>query len=282
MKKSSALLPRALLVLLLPTVLQANQEAAMTLERLHVESRDISGPVVIDATQNEKGMQQFSAQAFGRSFQLTPSQLAELGEVRFNSIQLSHTAGMPGIAPATIYVKLGMGFTSGEARSKHVLLGDDGTIVVKDQLVAPERRAVRIEPLFGAYGHVGVTSGAPTQESWYAVVVVEVESPVSTANVAASGLRLMDASGNEIMASRILSVEEFDRPRVAGEGEYAYWVNPGGTRAWDGRLPAGKIRLRIRAAFTEGQSARMRDIARFRVTVGMLVIEGKINARLPS
>ncbi len=65
-----------------------------------------SAPVVVDAAQDAKGMQRFSVRAFGRSYQRTTS------------------------------IKVSMGFaSSGQVRSKYVVLKESGTIEVKDQLL---------------------------------------------------------------------------------------------------------------------------------------------------
>jgi len=137
--------------------------------------------------------------------------------------------------------------------------------------------------LFGAYGSTGVVPVNPPADfvSWFAVVVVEIDSAVKSANVAVSDFELIDQAGHTLKYKRLISVEEFDRVRVATEGECAYWTNAGGTRPWDGTLPQGKVRLRVRVALEEKPPQWERG-ARFRLTLAQDVIEGLIECVLPS
>jgi hypothetical protein len=132
-----------------------------------------------------------------------------------------------------------------------------------------------VKSLFCAFGGIGMTPIHPPPgfESEFAVVVVEINSPNETTNVAVSDFVLFDQAGKATKFKRVVEVEEFDRPRVATEGVDAYYLNPGGTRPWNGTLPAGKIRLRIRVALTEDPIAPVR----FRLTLGKYVIEGSVN-----
>jgi hypothetical protein len=119
-------------------ILHASQEAIFPIGSLRMESASLGdwGPVVIDATQDEKGMQRFGVQAFGRTYLLTPSQLREIGGVMYNSIQISREAGYAELGGRTIYVKLGVGFTSGQlSRTRYVVVTEAGTIIVQDQLM---------------------------------------------------------------------------------------------------------------------------------------------------
>ena len=77
-----SLLAAALLTI--SALLHASEEGTLPFGHLRLEAAipGDGGPVVIDAMQDEKGMQRFSVQAFGRSYLLTPSQLGELGGVK--------------------------------------------------------------------------------------------------------------------------------------------------------------------------------------------------------
>jgi hypothetical protein len=117
-------------------------------------------------------------------------------------------------------------------------------------------------------------------ESEFAVVV-EIESPRSAANVAVSGFALFDEAGNETKAKRFVMVEKFDETRIPTEGVFAYYLNPGrspNTRPWNGTLPAGKIRLRVRVALESGPGAPVIC----KVTVGPHVIEGPEQGEWPT
>jgi hypothetical protein len=131
--------------------------------------------------------------------------------------------------------------------------------------------------LFCAYQGVGYT-GPSGSERQYAVAVVEIESAKKIRNASLADFALIDQSGKETKLSRIVQVEIFERHRVASEGEFAYYLNSGGTRPWDGTLPAGKIQLRARVAFTERTSLAVR----FRLVIGAQIIEGTVNGRLGS
>jgi hypothetical protein len=54
----------------------------------------------------------------------------------YNSIQISREAGYAELGGRTIYVKLGVGFTSGQlSRTRYVVVTEAGTIIVQDQLM---------------------------------------------------------------------------------------------------------------------------------------------------
>lgn len=140
---------------------------------------------------------------------------------------------------------------------------------------------VVVKALFCAVGAVGLrpVPVPPDFEAGFAVAILEVESPRSISNVTVSGFVLLTDDGSEARQKRLVEVEEFFRDRANNEGEFAYYVNPGGgTRPWNGTLPAGRIRLRIRAAFKD---APFRP-KRFRVMFGDRVVEGKVDGQLPS
>jgi hypothetical protein len=91
--------------------------------------------------------------------------------------------------------------------------------------------------------------------------------------VTVSDFALFDQAGKATKFKRVVEVEEFDRPRVPTEGIDAYYLNPGGTRPWNGTLPAGKIRLRITVALLGEPGMAVR----FRLKMGQYSIEGPVN-----
>lgn len=138
--------------------------------------------------------------------------------------------------------------------------------------------------LFGAYGSVGFMPDPlpPGFETQFAVAVVEIDSPHEIRNVAVTDFVLFDEAGKTIKSKRVVSVEVFNRPRVATEGEFAYYLNqgdkPGDTPPWNGTLPAGKIRLRIRVALAKEPI----NSVRFKLKVGQYVIEGPVDCAWPT
>ena len=123
----------------------------------------------------------------------------------------------------------------------------------------------------------------PGFESEFAVAVVEINSPRKTKNVAVSDFVMFNEAGKATKLRRVVEVEVFDRPRVATEGLFAYYLNPisasaNSTRPWDGALPAGRIRLRVRVALVEAPIAPVR----FKLTLGQYVIEGPVDCNWPT
>ncbi|MGD0858824.1 MAG: hypothetical protein ABR912_05865 [Terracidiphilus sp.] len=138
--------------------------------------------------------------------------------------------------------------------------------------------------LFCGYGSVGFMPDPlpPGFETQFAVAVVEIDSPSETRDAAVSGFVLFDEAGKTTESKRVVSVEVFKRPRVATEGEYAYYLNrgdkPGDTPPWNGTLPAGKIRLRIRVALAKEPISPVR----FKLKIGQYVIEGPVDCAWPT
>jgi hypothetical protein len=102
---------------------------------------------------------------------------------------------------------------------------------------------------------------------------VEINSPSKMASAAVSDFVLFDQVGKAKKFRRVIEVEVFDRTHAANEGLEAYYLNPGGTRPWNGTLPAGKIRLRIRVSLIDEPIAPVR----FKLTIGPYLIEGPVN-----
>jgi hypothetical protein len=130
----------ATVLLAASAVLHASQEGIFPIGSMRIESASVGdwGAVAIDIKQDDKGMQRFGVQAFGRSYLLSAAQLRELEGVMYNAIQISREAGYAEREGRTIYVKLGVGFTSGQvSRVKYVVVTEAGAITVKDQLQFP-------------------------------------------------------------------------------------------------------------------------------------------------
>ena len=143
--------------------------------------------------------------------------------------------------------------------------------------------------LYGAYGGVGLVPSNPPPdfEKWFAVAVIEIDSRIEVPNVTVSDFELIDQAGHVNKFKRIVEVQQFDRPRMAGEGECAYWLGSDGTRAWDGTLPSGKIRLRVRVSLAEEPpreafGSRGDSRVAFRLTLGQHVVEGPVECIWPT
>ena len=82
-------------------------------------------------------------------------------------------------------------------------------------------------------------------------------------------------AGRATKLKRVVEIDVFEEHRVATEGLFAYYLNTTSnpTRPWDGTLPAGRIRLRVRVALV----AVPVDPVRFKLTIGRYVIEGLVD-----
>jgi hypothetical protein len=136
--------------------------------------------------------------------------------------------------------------------------------------------------LYCEFGGVGITPTPvpPGYERYFAVAVVEIDSPNETKNVEVSDFSMFEEGGAETKLKRVGEVEEFNRVRLPTQNDGAYYMNPGGTRPWNGILPAGTIRLRVRVALVKEPVFFNRG--RFRLTIGSYVIEGPVNAEWPT
>ena len=114
----------------------ASKEGALAFGHLHVDSKGIgeSGPVVVDVIQGDRGIQRFSVHAFDRSYELTESQLRELGPGMYNSIQVSYERGYKELGGRTIYIKISMAFTSAVERGKFIVITEAGSVTLKDHV----------------------------------------------------------------------------------------------------------------------------------------------------
>jgi hypothetical protein len=138
---------------------------------------------------------------------------------------------------------------------------------------------------FGSVGFIPVPRPAGF-ESEFAVTVVEIRSAAAMTNVPVSEFVLLERHGGTTAMKRVAQVEVFEpEPFIyvsgGAPGKSAYYLNPGpgdGTHPWDGTLPAGKIRLRIRVAL---KSAPL-EPDRFRLRLGPHLIEGPVDGAWPT
>ena len=136
------------------------------------------------------------------------------------------------------------------------------------------------KPLFCMYGGVEVVPDPlpPGYETQFAIAVVEIDSQHEASGLAVTDLELLDKDGAATKLKRVVEVEVFERPRVATEGEFAYYLNPGSTRPWNGTLPVGKIEIRVRVALERAPVAPVR----FRLVLGPHMIEGRVDGSWPT
>jgi hypothetical protein len=117
-------------------------------------------------------------------------------------------------------------------------------------------------------------SRPPGFESEFAVAVVEINSPSETKNTAVTDFVLLDRMGKVTKFKRVVDVEQFN-VTLATKDPFAY-LNPthgDGSRPWNGAIPVGGIRLRVRVALVEEPIAPVG----FRIVVARYVIEGRVN-----
>ncbi len=160
--------------------------------------------------------------------------------------------------------------------------------VLMPHVAAQERVQGTATVLYCTFGSVGVIPRPRPAgfESEFAVAVVEIRSPVAMTNVRVSDFVLLERNGGTIGMKRVVQVdvfepEPFTQARAGQEGIDAYYRNPGpgnGTHAWDGTLPAGTIRLRIRLALKSAPS----EPERFRLRLGPYVVEGPVDGAWPT
>ncbi len=136
--------------------------------------------------------------------------------------------------------------------------------------------------LFCANGSIGQMplQPPPALESQFAVAVVEIDSPRKLINAAVSDFVVFDQAQKATKLKRVVKVEEFDDYSSATQNDlFAHYMDGAKTRPWDGTLPAGIIRLRVRVALVDDPMAYP---GRCRLTVGPYVIEGSLNGSWPT
>ena len=105
-----------LLALALPSAaLYGSKEGILSLSEFSVQSEGIgsSGPIKVTGKQNYYGLQGLQVNAFGKVFTATTEQLALIGKLPFNGVQLSFEAGYKEVGGKTLYITFTFGFTSG-------------------------------------------------------------------------------------------------------------------------------------------------------------------------
>lgn len=140
--------------------------------------------------------------------------------------------------------------------------------------VQSETNKVEATALFCAYGSLGLR---PNQlpadfETEFAIAVLEIRSPREVPNFTVSELTVTNQEGKVTKSKRVVQIEEFVRVR-GSEADLAYYLSTEGARPWNGTLPRGTIRLRVRVALPEDPQLPVR----FRLLAGDTVVEGRVN-----
>ena len=104
----------------------------MTLTSIQLDSAglDNSGPVHVEASQTDHGIDQLKVSVFGRLQTLTPSQLRSLSGGPFNSIGLSYSRGYSEVGGRSVYLLLCQGFSSGVKLVAIITITEQGSVRV--------------------------------------------------------------------------------------------------------------------------------------------------------
>jgi hypothetical protein len=116
---------------LLVGIARASEEGAFEFQKFRFESRDESGPVVIQGAQGDHGISALRITAFRKSFKLAPAQLKQLRGLIVNGVQLSGEGGYRGLGGRTLYLVLSMGFSSGITNSRLVTISEEDGIKIE-------------------------------------------------------------------------------------------------------------------------------------------------------
>ena len=116
------------ILLLVSNPVRASQERAETFSSFSIEASAAS----VHGKQSQAGVEALRIDAFGRTFTLSKKQLRALDGLIVNGIQVSSDAGYPGMGGQSIYIRLSLGFTSGELAHKYVVVSEENGVQVRD------------------------------------------------------------------------------------------------------------------------------------------------------
>lgn len=131
----------------------------------------------------------------------------------------------------------------------------------------------------GANGGLVPTYPAPGYTWWSAVAVLEIDSAAEISNFNVSNFRLVDGR-HETKMKRVLQIDQLDRPpNDTNKGQIEYYLN-GEAHPWNGTIPAGITRLRVRVALDVAprQFPLMAVKARCALTIGPYQVERSVDA----
>jgi hypothetical protein len=101
--------------------------------RFEVRGNEETGLVVVDIMQGTGGVQECYITAFGKSYQLSDSQLKALGKGPYDAVQYSYESGRKNLVGRTIHIRLGLGFIFRWGYgSKTIVIDETGNVEVRD------------------------------------------------------------------------------------------------------------------------------------------------------
>ncbi|MBU2978798.1 hypothetical protein [Alteromonas sp. C1M14] len=106
----------------------ASQEGAEVFQTFSINTAAVS----VKGESNENLINSLIVTAFGDTHQLSKGQLAELDGLSINGIQISGETGYPSLGGETVYIKLFMGFTSGIAKYKYIVVSKENGLSIKN------------------------------------------------------------------------------------------------------------------------------------------------------
>ena len=145
--------------------------------------------------------------------------------------------------------------------------------------------------LFCAHGGVGVVPSPlpPDYETEFASVTIDLDDPRGKTPITVKSIELMNESGKVVATmKRVVEMVTLDAsktpPGRTESGSWAFFLNPQGD-PFDGNLPPGRTRLRVRASLN---ASPMEYLTRVRVTFTFdgskppLVVEGEVWGSWPT
>ena len=115
-----------------PKVAMADMEGRVPFVHVHYDSLGIenSGPIKVDAFQDEQGVARLEILAFGSTTAIAKPQLGVIDKYKFNSIGVSYSRGYSNVGGRTVYVLLYQAFSSGSQAVAMVVIREHGAPTV--------------------------------------------------------------------------------------------------------------------------------------------------------
>jgi hypothetical protein len=143
--------------------------------------------------------------------------------------------------------------------------------------------------LFCAHGGVGIVPDPlpPGYETEFTSVTIDLDNPNGKTRLTVKSIELMNESGKVAATMRrVVEIVKLDAskspPGRTESGSWAFFLNPQG-EPFDGELPPGRTRLRIRASLN---ASPMEYLTRVRITLDgpqpPLVLEGDVWGSWPT
>lgn len=139
---------------------------------------------------------------------------------------------------------------------------------------------------YGLAGGGMPISPPPGYDAEFAVAVVEIHTATEIQDARVTNFMLTDRAGKIGRMKHVVAVSVFDDPPypangIKGTGSLAYYDDLGRSHPWNGTLPQGMIRLRIRVALLDDPFDTLDDPQKCDITVGPYTIEGPVTGSWP-